>query len=743
MKYVRQLGHFSWKVISWPLWFIWGSWKAYSLFWKVTGALAIVPLFVGFLTWHYVCYNRSELPNIQSFIDFDAPTIGTIYDANGHEVIELANEYRRIITYEDIPAIIEKAILSAEDKNFYSHNGIDWAGLGRAAYVDTKYSIKAFQRSGFRHPTFVIQQGASTLTDQIVGLYFFSHIQSVQKSWAKGTIGRFIPRKLTKKLEELRLAVWLEEESRKPQYFGSKEKAKKEILARVASYVYLKNGRYGFSAASEFYMEKPLKELAHNDADKAALLAGIIKNPGAYGLSFNPNKLELLRQINRRNQVLDLMVDNGYLSKKEADIFKQRELPVINKSKIKTVAPSVVGDIFKELRHNGQNVEDLFDGKIQIYSTVDLNIQNIINAALENGLNAYEGRHPEAKNIIQGCVVVLRNRDGAILAQAGGRNVFKGQAYRYSDLNRVTYSIRQPGSAFKPFDYLAAMKNGWTLERTVIDGPIFVPMGAIQVGTKWIKRPPKLIANYDGKYKGAIPLRQALAESRNAAAIWLVRNNGGIEPVIDTAVSLGIKTPLQSYITTALGASEVNLLELTNAYRALAAGSLAEPYMVEKVLSRSGKVLYSYRTPAYPDFPVDENSLEKIREGLRGVIRLPNGTSHALDAKDFGIPVMGKTGTTNDFKDAWFIGATFGSEGITIGAKIGFDDPSRGYDKDGNFGTGPARGLGDKEAGAKAALPIFREVMFNIYNKTKVDLPPQFPEEIENNIDAYLGKTKP
>ncbi len=750
-KLLGLVKRFIWGFLSGLWWFIWGGWKAYSGFWKVIGMLVLLATLIISPFYYYIYFNRSDLPNIKSFIDFEAPTIGTIYDKDGKVVVELANEYRRIVRPEDIPLIVKKAIMAAEDGDFYNHSGIDRWAIVRALWVDFLHSAKSSKHSSSFKVEF--QQGASTLTQQIVRLYFLSDVINKENKntliWntflARATakiIGPSKTNKVFRKLDEIRISIWLEEELAKPEYFGSKQKAKEEILARYASYAYFKYGRYGVDAASEFYFGKKAKYLTEDDADKAALLAGIIKNPMAYGPSANPTKLELQRQINRRNSVLDLMVDDGYIPKKAVDNFKQRELPVIEQGKTKTIAPSVVGDIFKELKRDNQNVEDLFNGKIQIYSTTSLDIQDIINQALENGLRAYEERHPEAKGVVQGCVVVLRNRDGAILAQAGGRQIYKGQLYKYSDLNRVTYSIRQPGSAFKPFDYLTAFKRGWTLERPILDAPIFVSMGAIQVGTKWVRRPPKRIANYDGKYKGAIPTRQALAESRNAAAIWLVRNNGGIEPVIDTAKSLGIKTPLQPYITTALGASEVNLLELANAYRALASGSLAEPYMIEKIVDRSGNVVFFIDTKGQSDFPIDDESLEKIREGMRGVVRLPDGTSHALDSKDFGIPVMGKTGTTNDFKDAWFIGATYGPDGITVGAKIGFDDPSRGYDKNGKFGTGPERGLGNKEAGSRGALPIFREVMANIYRKNLAGPAPKFPEEIERNIDNYLGKFK-
>ncbi len=716
---------------------------------------------VGYLR-HYILYNRENLPRIESFIKFEAPTIGTVYDDKDQIIIELANEYRRIVRPEDIPTVVKNAILSAEDRNYYNHNGVDWeAALLRATKKNAENSYKIMRRTGFKFSKIQFQQGASTVTQQIVRLYFLSNITKVEKKdelvwqsfWPRSLsrlIGAQRTNSIFRKIEEAKLAEWLEEELAKPEYFGSKQKAKEEILARFVSYVYLGYGRYGVDAASEFYFNKKVNKFTDDDADKSALLAGIIKNPAAYSPSVNPTRLDTQRQLSRRNEVLNLMVDNGYISAKEVNKFKQRELPTVERNKAKTAAPSMVGDIFKELKKDSQNVEDLFNGRILVYSTADLKIQNVANQALENGLKAYEERHREARGLAQGSVVVLRNSDGAVLAQVGGREFFNGHTYKYSDLNRVTYSVRQPGSAFKPFVYLTAFENGLTLNSIVVDSPISVSMGSVKVGNKWIRRPPKWIANYDGKFKGPIPARKALAESRNAVAIRLAKNLAdgkmtGIERIVDVAHILGIKSSLHNpnekpYITTALGASEVNLLELTNAYRAIASGLFAEPYMIAKVTDRSGKVLFLSQNQGRPiteDF-ITTSALRLIQEGLRGVVRIPGGTAHSLDNKNFPIPVLGKTGTTNDFKDAWFVGSTFGPDGITIGAHVGFDEPSLGYDKKDSFSIGPERGLGKSETGGRVALPIFREIMLKVYREGLVGPVPQFPEEIEKNIDNYL-----
>jgi penicillin-binding protein 1A len=247
----------------------------------------------------------------------------------------------------------------------------------------------------------------------------------------------------------------------------------------------------------------------------------------------------------------------------------------------------------------------------------------------------------------------------------------------------------------------------------VPDEPISVANGEDQEA-KWI-------ANYDGQFKGMIPLRMALAESRNAVAIWITEQIG-ISSVLETAHNLGIETPLHPYATTALGASEVNLLELANAYRTIASGTLTQPHVIRKIVLDSGEVIADGGHRSSP-VDVDGNALALIQEGLRGVVRIPGGTAHALDSGGLPFAVMGKTGTTNEFRDALFVGSTYGPDGITVAVRIGFDDN---------------RSLGAKETGARAALPVFQEIVTAAYRKKLVGPAPRFPVEMEQRIDVYL-----
>jgi penicillin-binding protein 1A len=677
---------------------------------------------------HRVYFDRTNLPDIELFTRFDFPTIGTVYDANGQPLIELAREYRRITKYEDIPPVVRDAILGAEDKNFFSHSGVDYSAIPR---VLGKFRVGALVARFIRqqdevNSSVLFPQGGSTITQQLVRGYFLKNLTARENSSQLrrgGLLQRTLsyaigPRSvnmLVRKVEEIRLSLWVEKEMQ--ARFGSKRLAKEEILARYASFIYMGNGQYGFATAEEYYFGRSLATFTADDADKAALLAGIAKSP----LYYAPTAKETERVLRRRNQTLALMAANGFISRDRVSAAEQRPIQVVARRKDKMLqAPAVLGTILQELKRRGDlSVEDLLQGRIQVYSTVDARVQQIANQALERGLELYEQRHPSAKGIIQGSVVVLRNRDASILAETGGRQFYQDRSVAYSDFNRVTKSLRQPGSTMKPMVYLAAFQQGgFNLATVVPDEPIGVPDGEKQ-STKWI-------SNSDEQFRGMIPVREALAESRNAVAIWLT-GQIGIANVLGTSRSLGVKTRLQPYATTALGASEVNLLELANAYRAMASGIFAEPYVIRKIVRDAIEVAED-KEYGRSTVDVDDSALALIQEGLRGVVRIPAGTAHALDSSVFPIAVMGKTGTTNEFRDALFVGSTYGPEGITVAVRIGFDDN---------------RSLGAKETGGRVALPVFKELMLRVYREKLVGPAPTFPAQIEQNINDYLAGGSP
>ena len=676
--------------------------------------------------FYHVYFDRNNLPDLEGFTRFEFPTIGGIYDANGHLLKEMASESRQITRYEEIPAIVRDAILAAEDKNFFSHSGVDYSGFARVlCKVKLGRLIGRLRKMGSRdaaNNSAIFPQGGSTITQQLVRGYFLKTMTAQENSdqlrhgeylarLLSGVIGARMVNMLVRKVEEIRLSLWIEEEMQKR--FGSKRRAKEEILARYASLIYMGNGQYGFAKGAEYYFGRPLGTFTLEDADKAALLAGVAKSARYYA----PSASETERVLQRRNQTLALMAARGFISRDQARRAEQRPIAVVAQHKDKTIeASAVVDNILDELtsRQSELSVKDLREGRIQVYSTVDAGVQQIANQALERGLLLYENRHPGARGVIQGAVVVLRNRDAGTLAETGGRQFYKDHSSAYSDLNRVTKSLRQPGSAMKPIVYLAAFQEGtFNLDTVVPDEPISVPNGR--------DRDVKWISNFDGQFEGMIPLRLALAESRNAVAIWIT-GQIGIGSVLGTARSLGIQTPLRPYVTTALGASEVTLLELANAYRTIASGILTQPYVIRKIVRNSDEVIADSGHQSSP-IAVDSDALSLIQEGLRSVVRIPTGTAHALDSPGFPIAVMGKTGTTNQFRDALFVGSTYGPQGITVAVRIGFDDN---------------RSLGSDETGARAALPVFKEVMLKVYGEKLVGPVPRFPSEMEQRIDVFL-----
>jgi len=695
------------------------------------GAASVGAALFTVSTLYDIYFDREHLPDLGPFTRFEFPTIGHVYDTNGQPLIELAREYRENTHYEEIPPIVRDAIIATEDKRFFSHNGTDYSSIPRVLAKVRVSALMGRLATGGRNDNTsgraIFPQGGSTITQQLVRGVFLQRQTSQENSYQLRNVG-VASRALSvvigarnvnmviRKQEEIRLSLWLEQQMR--EQFGSKRRAKEEILARYASFVYMSNGQYGFARAANYYFGRSLSTFTADDADKAALLAGIAKSPRDYA----PTGLDKASILRRRNQTLVLMAAQGFLSHDQLTAASQQPLSVVAQPASPPIPSSAaVEHVLDELKvvQPDLRMDDLLAGRIQVYSTVDARVQRIASDALEHGLRRYEQRHPSARGVVQGSIVVLKNDDGSVLAETGGRQVYNGRGASYSDFNRVRRAMRQPGSAMKPIVYLAAFRRGdFTLETLVPDEPISVPTGSTT--------PPKWISNYDGRFKGLIPIREALAESRNAVAIWIT-DQVGIDSVLRTARSLGVQTPLQRYATTALGASEVNLLELATAYRTIASGVLAQPYVIQRIARDSGEPIGESRRHAAPA-ALGGAALSLIQEGLRGVVRIPTGTAHALDARAFPIAVMGKTGTTNDFKDALFVGSTYGADGITVAVRIGFDD---------------GRSLGSKETGGRVALPVFQEAMLRIYHDGIAGPAPSFPAQMEQHITRYLQGEEP
>lgn len=690
------------------------------------GATAVaVTLVVGLI--YHLRFDRDHLPDFEAFSRFEVPSVGRIYDVKGRLLMEMAGLYRQLTPIEDIPPIVRSALLAAEDKNFYAHNGVDYAALARVVVkVRFRPLLGRLTKLGWRNSidsAAVFPQGGSTITQQVVRGYFLKKVTAEENSdqlrhrqlaarALSAVIGARSVNMMFRKLEEIRLSLWIERAME--ERFGSKRRAKEEILARYASLMYMGHGQYGLARAAEYYYGRPLSSFTMEDVDKAALLAGTTKSARTYA----PDSSQTGRVRKRRDQILNLMVARAFLTPDGARRARQKPIVTVAQSTPETlVVSAVVGSVLDELKQlrAGLDENDVQQGRVQVYTTVDARVQEITNEALEHGLLQYEKRHPEGSGLIQGSVVVLRNRDGAILAETGGRKFYQGRRSAFSDFNRVTRSLRQPGSAMKPLVYLAAFRSGrFDLDTSVPDQPISVPNGEGQEA--------KSISNYDGQFKGMIPLRMALAESRNTVAIW-ISGQIGMSSVLETARQLGIRTPLRPYVTTALGASEVNLRELANAYRTIASGVVSQPRMIRKLVLDSGEEMPD-RGSAPSAVGINSRALSLIQEGLRSAVRLPSGTAHGLVSYGLPYAVMGKTGTTNEFRDALFVGSTYGLDGITVAVRVGFDDN---------------RSMGRAETGGRVALPIFREILLNVYREQLVGPAPWFPAEMEQRIDDYLS----
>src|SRR5258708_15767848 len=371
---------------------------------RIASMLAAVPLVLILCGIIYISYNRVDLPDLDAFLRFEPPTMGHIYDANGHVLIELGRERREIIQYKNIPDVLRDAILSAEDENFFSHAGVDFSVFPRMLGKINIHAVMARggssngENAGERAQVF--PQGGSTITQQLVRGYFLRKLTSTKTSntlqhqgfcahvlaFVIGTPGanRFLL-----KVEEMRLSLWIEGEMRKR--YGSKRRAKEELLARYASFIYLGNGSHGFEAASQYYFGKPLEAFTADDADKAALLAGITKSPGEYAPTLANNQ----KPLRRRNQILALLVKNHFISAQRALSSQQTPIRLAAHVNGPIEAPAGVQNVLDELKgldatHASDiGINQLLEGRIQIYSTIDDRLQRFANAALENDLSHY------------------------------------------------------------------------------------------------------------------------------------------------------------------------------------------------------------------------------------------------------------------------------------------------------------------------------------------------------------------
>jgi penicillin-binding protein 1A len=488
-----------------------------------------------------------------------------------------------------LPRHLVHAVLAIEDRRFHSHWGVDFVGLGRAVLTNL--------RAGR------VVQGGSTITQQL----------------AKNIILNS-ERTLWRKMSELVLALWLETRLSKP-----------DILELYLNRVYFGFGAYGVEAAARRFYDKSARDLTMAEA---AVLAGLLKAPSRYSPAWNPG---LARQ--RGESVLATMVEAGFVTESEA-----RLNPV---AEVHFAEPKVMrGETGVEYAVDAalERLPVLIAGndkEIVVETTIDAKLQKRAQQIVHD-LVKTEGDKADATQ----AALVLMNPEGGVAALVGG------VSYGDSQFNRALKSKRQPGSAFKPFVYLAALESGLTPDSIVKDAPVHV--------RGWHPR------NFDGRHKGDVTLREALATSINSVAVRLALTVG-VRKTAETARRVGIVSELRPDATLALGTSEVTLLELTSAYGAFASGGrLVEPHLVRKVRTGSGRILYQ-RPVAPPKIVVSTQHVGALNDMLNAALVLGTGKRAALPLH----PACGKTGTAQEFRDAWFVGYT---AHFVAGVWVGNDD---------------------------------------------------------------------
>jgi penicillin-binding protein 1A len=678
------------------------------------GVLVLISALVGAGAGLLLVYT-TDLPQVEALEAYRPSSITELYDDRGRVIGSFALQRRVVANYDDFAPVLRDALVSIEDKDFYRHSGINFWRIVGAAYRDIQSGGKV--------------QGASTLTMQLARNLFLSPDRSFHR-----------------KVQETMLAIQIERRFTKPQ-----------IFTLYANQIFLGHGVYGFESASEYYFNKPARNLT---LPEAALLAGLPKGPGIYSPINHPD-----RAMKRRNLVINALLEDGKITAAQAADARSAPLVLHLQHDPNSLAPYFVEEIRRYLE-NKYGADQVHEGGLKVYTSLDVDLQKAANQALLDGLAAYERRHGwkgNLKNVVaegsaidkyehpdwedepelngyvhalvtssgvgiatvkfgrytaalgqsdvawtqgkiqdllhpgdvcyvkilalnpngaarveleqdsgaQGALVAIDNATGGIKAMVGGRD------FSESKFDRATQALRQVGSSFKPYVYTAVIDKGASPDDTILDEPVTFETAS----------GPYSPHNYDDKFEGIITLRRALAQSRNIPALKLA-SKIGIKTVIDYAERFGITARLPPYLPVALGSAEITLMEQTSAYSVFPNdGVRVTPRFIGKVTDYEGRVLEE----DYPEVKdVISSRTARIMTGMLREVVL-HGTAAAASKLPF--PSAGKTGTTNDFTDAWFVGFT---PSMTCGVWMGFDEK---------------RTLGAKETGAHAALPVWMNFM--------------------------------
>jgi 1A family penicillin-binding protein len=612
--------------------------------WRGLSALAVaIVAVIAFDAWLVTC-GFAGCPTPTEIRLFHPSMGGQIRDRNDKLIGRLAVVRRLNIKLAEVPDHVQQAFIATEDRRFYTHNGLDWRGLARSVVRNVG--------------NFGVREGFSTITMQVARNSFLRD--------------RYNGRSLRRKLVELRITRLLERELTKPQ-----------ILEHYLNVIYLGNGVNGVEAASRDLFGKSVGKLT---LAEGAVLAGLPKAPSVY----TPRR-SIPRARTRRDLVLRLMAEQKMVAAGVADAAIKSPLRIVSEEWRPSVAAELSAMDAVRALVDSVLPDALKEGDVVVHTTLDERLQRAADkivvrqaAAITRETAANYGRVAEPA---QGAYVALDPATGDILAVVTGRRTQRG------GFNRAFHAKRQPGSAFKPFVYAAAMAAGYKPSTMVDDTPVEVLTG----NDVWIP------ANYNSEYQGRVTLARALMKSSNAATVRVSRALG--EPAVINAARLnGITSPLDPVPSIALGAMEVTPVELVAAYAPFANGGYAvTPRLVKRIEAPDGTVLWASDTTPSRAAMTAPDAYE-VTTMLRGVVDY--GTGRAI--RDWGIraPVAGKTGTTNNGTDVWFVGYT---PTLVAGLWFGYDTP---------------RPIAPNASGGRLAVPAWAEIFMGGWRETATQFHP-------------------
>jgi penicillin-binding protein 1A len=634
----------------------------------------------AYAAWELVCRD-DRCPSVEVLKGFQPRQTSKLFAADGSFLAELGLERRTLLRLNEIPKPVRDAFVITEDKRFYEHAGIDW----RRVFGAIGRNILA---RGYA-------QGFSTITMQLARNIF------------PETLTR--EKTLVRKLKEAKVARAIE--ARYP---------KDTILELYLNQIYLGNGAYGVEAAAQRYFGKSAREL---NLAEAATLAALPKGPERY----NPKRFPD-RAVTRRNTVIELMRRSGDITDAAASEARAYPLQLARRRESGDVAPYYVEWVREQL--DAQFGRSLYEQGLKVYTTLDPDMQSAADRALEQQLRAIEGgrygKFPHityeqyiARNAsgeqqdianspyLQGCFIALEPRTGAVRALVGGRD------FDDSKFNRCTQALRQPGSSFKPIVYADAIQNGRPPSYMVDDSPLSIPQ---YDGSEWT---PK---DDDGKFFGLMTMRRGLYQSRNMVAIRLGMELGP-QSVIDEARRFGLTTPIHPYPSIYIGSESVYPIELVSSYSAFAnLGQRVAPMAITRVENARGQVLWE---PSVVTVPVLQPTEAWLMVDMMKDVILHGTAFSAVTAAGFHLPAGGKTGTTNDGNDVWFIGYT---ADLIAGVWIGMDRPTK---------------IKANAQGGILAAPAWTAFMSEVYRRKPA--PPDWPRPdglVSKDIDRTTGMLK-